>query len=394
VSGETSASSGAPGSGATASGGDAAAGADGDPSAAGSDGGVVERPYCDGDSADLSTDVFNCGECGNVCQPDVLASGLHAPESVIADSNYVYWAERIADGRVFQLPLGGATTNRPPVIASNQQNPHSLVVDATNVYWITTDGVWMRPISGGKAVSIATEPGNRSPGDLTLDGTSLYWTTHRDAAASPAVVNKMPLGGGSAVEVTALAVTDLRNIAVDSTSVFFVHTEHDGSLGSSRHDEVIYKAPLEGGSAVELYRFSYGFINIWDMATDASYLYLALRESPPSITPNLFSETRVMRLPLEGGEPETLVTALQQWYAGFGINAQGVFLASNNGNIVGGTLRFAPSGIGTPFSLGWGVQPTSLGVTETHLYLTVWEDNGLDEGAVYRMGLCVNSACQ
>ena len=97
-----------------------------------------------------------------------------------------YWAERIADGRVFQLPLGGASTNKPPVIASNQQNPHSLVVDATNVYWITTDGVWKRPIAGGKAVAIATEPGNRSPGDLTLDAASLYWTTHRDVVTRAA----------------------------------------------------------------------------------------------------------------------------------------------------------------------------------------------------------------
>ena len=360
----------------------------------GADGGTVPWPFCDGHSADLSSDSFNCGECGNVCQPQTLASGLHAPEAVVADSNYVYWAERIADGRVFQLPLGGASTNKPPVIASNQQNPHSLVVDATNVYWITTDGVWKRPIAGGKAVAIATEPGNRSPGDLTLDAASLYWTTHRDAASSPAVVSKMPLGGGTAVEVTSLPVTDLRNIAVDAASVFFVHTEHDGSLGSSRHDEIIYTAPLEGGEAVELYRFSYGFINIWDMATDASYLYVALRDSPPSIEPNLFSETRVMRLPLEGGEPETLVTALHEWFAGFGINAQGVFLASNHGNLVGGALRFAPSGVGTPFSLGWPVQPTSLAVSQTELYLSAWEDNGLDEGAVYRVGLCVNSVCQ
>ena len=405
TSGATSASSGTSGTvgagGIASSGGDTNVGGAEQAGATGSDGGadpgivVVVRPYCGGKSADLSTDAFNCGKCGNVCQPAGLASGLNAPGSVIADSKYVYWAEHIASGRVFQLPLGAAATTKPSAIASNQKNPRSLVVDATNVYWISDDAVWTRPIAGGKAVAIAPEPENRPPGGLALDQTSLYWTTHRDTAPSYAVVKKMPLGGGPAVDVAALDVIDFDSIAVNGTSVFWLDSEHEGSLTSGRWNDIIYKAPLGGGTPVEVFRFTpYTYMRIRDMAADASYLYLGTSENPPSFSPKDFLKSHVMRLPLAGGEPETLTTSLQEFYAGFDINSQGAFLATNNGNVVGGSLRFAPTGIGTPYSMEWPVHPTSVGVTETHLYLSAWEDNGRDEGTVYRIGLCVNSVCQ
>ena len=94
------------------------------------------------------------------------------------------------------------------------------------------------------------------------------------------------------------------------------------------------------------------------------------------------------------GEPETILTSRYEKYAGFAINSQGVFLASNYGNLAGGSLRFAPTGVGTPYAEDWLVHPTSLDVTESYVYLSLWQDNGLNEGVVYQIGLCVDSVCQ
>jgi hypothetical protein len=81
----------------------------------------VPLPFCDGQCADLTTDSYNCGMCGKVCQPSGMAYNLDAPGSLAADSGFIYWGEHIANGRIFQLPLGSANTANPPAIAAGQR---------------------------------------------------------------------------------------------------------------------------------------------------------------------------------------------------------------------------------------------------------------------------------
>ncbi len=316
------------------------------------------------------------------------------PSSLVADSKYVYWAERVPSGRIFQVQLGRPNTANPSVIATNQRNPRSLVVDSTNVYWIAADGVYRRPVAGGKAVSIATEPTNRSPGGIALDSTSIYWTTHRDTAPNGAVVKKMPLGGGTAVELSTLDVIDFEAITVDATNIYWVYTDYLAVL-SARHNEIIFKAPVGGGTPVEVYRFSeYTYTSIRDMVVRDGYLYLGIQYSGPAIPPSTNREARVLRLPLAGGEPETVVVIPDEVYVGFGINTHGAFLAGNDANVVGGSIHSKPSGPVTAFALGWPQQPTGFTVTETHLYIGAWELRNPNGGTVDRIGLCVNSVCQ
>ncbi len=379
---EAGTSSGAGSSGGTSSVGDA-----------GSDG-AIPRPYCNGTSADLTTDSLNCGSCGTVCQPTGVAYNLNAPYSVIEDSKNIYWAEQIASGRIFQVPLGTANTANPTAIAMGQKNPRSLAVDATNVYWLTDNGVMKRPIAGGAAVSIAGESGGRPPGALTLDATSLYWTTHSDTSPNYADVKKMPLGGGAAVELATLPDVDFTSIAVDSANVYWVYTYYE-SLTSGIRDVYIYKAPLAGGTPVVAYQ-STGYADIDFIVTDAKYLYFTTYESDPSVPPQTFTTGTLLRMPLAGGKPEPLDTDLN-WPVGVGLNAQGAFWATTTAAMpagVGGSVRFTPTGVGTPFSLAWNSEPTSLSVTSTHMYLTSWVNNKTTNGTVTRFSLCVNSVCQ
>ena len=376
------ASSGAGSSGGAGSGGDA-----------GLDAGIP-RPYCNGTSADLTTDTSNCGACGNACQITGVAYNLNAPGSVVEDSKNIYWAEQIASGRVFEIPVGTVNTANPTAIATGQKNPRSLTVDGTNVYWLTDGGIMKRPIAGGAAVSIAAEPGGRTPGDLTLDATSLYWTTHSDTSPNYADVKKMPLGGGAAVELATLPDVDFTSIAVDGAYVYWAYTYYE-SLQSRIRDVYIYKAPLAGGTPVVFYQTT-GYANIEDMVTDAKYLYFTTYESDPSIPPQTFTTGTLLRMPLAGGTPVGIDTDLNL-PVGVGLNAQGAFWATSTAAMsagVSGSVRFAPTGVGTPFSIAWNSEPTSLSVTPTHVHLTSWVNNNLSNGTVSRLSLCVNSMCQ
>ncbi len=253
-----------------------------------------------------------------------------------------------------------------------------------------------RPVAGGAAVALATEPSNRWPGDLTLDRTGVYWTTHSDTFPNCAAVKKMPLGGGTAVEVATMPVVDFDSIAVDATSVYWGYTDYH-SITTQNRDDIIYKAPLGGGTPVEVYRVS-GYTSILDLATSGDYLYFTTFYRLSNTQPFTFTTGSLMRLPLTGGKPETVGTG-EESPVGFGINAQGAFWAASDAapfmmGTVGGGILFTPSGVGTPFSLSWPTQPTLLAVTATNLYVSSWLDNSTNQGTVSRIGLCVNSVCQ
>ncbi|HVU04522.1 MAG TPA: hypothetical protein VHE30_22345 [Polyangiaceae bacterium] len=356
-------------------------------------GGAIPKPYCNGQSADLGNDMYNCGECGNICQPEIVAYGLEAPSSIVADSTSLYWAERTQNGRVFQLPLGSSNVQNPPAIATNQKNPHSLALSATNVYWIADDAVWTRPKASGIATSIATDPAGRGFGDVAVDQTSVYFTTHSDSAGRYAAVKKIPLGGGAASEIATLDVTDFGAIAVNDAKVFFVHTEYYGSITSGNHDEIVYTVPLDGGTPVELTRFS-PHVSILQLRATSQYLYIGINERQPGIPPTVYLESRVMRVPVAGGDPEWIVGTIDETFSAFDVNSQGTFLASSNGTVVGGSIHSTPNGIGMSMALALPTHPTALAVTETHLYYGEWEDNGLGNGQLFRNGLCVGSVCQ
>ena len=411
-SGGTGAGTGAaPGGGGAGAGGgvgpDASAGAGGTGDAGGSGaaggadggtGGAPPLPYCNGHSGDLTTDGLNCGKCGNICQPSSIAYGLNAPGSVLADDKYVYWAEQIASGRIFRVPLGSANTNNPPSIASGQKNPRSLATDGTNLYWLTDDGVMKRPVAGGAATLIGAEPETEWPGDLTLDGTSIYWTTHRgdEDPYHDAVVKKMPLGGGTAVELTTLLrAPGFDSIAVDATNVYFVYREHLGSIDSQRRNSHLYKVPLTGGEPVELYSIT-PYTNIVDLATDAKYLYFTTFERFPAPYTHL-TTSELHRMPLGGG-PIEKINSDKLTPVGLAANEQGVFwvlsgIGPINGGVVGGGIWTEPNSRSEPIRLSWAM-PTSINVTSTHFYVTDWLPNGTSNGHVTRFGLCVNSQCQ
>src|SRR5689334_15996050 len=72
--------------GTTGTGGSASAGSEAGASSDARADAPPAKPFCNGRTGDLSTDSYNCGTCGNICQPQGIANGLTEPSSLVADS--------------------------------------------------------------------------------------------------------------------------------------------------------------------------------------------------------------------------------------------------------------------------------------------------------------------
>jgi hypothetical protein len=139
---------------------------------------------------------------------------------------------------------GGAcmgATCQPLTLAAGLPGPAYLAADGTNVYFANFNGgvngsVMAVPVSGGMPTTLAA--GQTQIGNIAVDSTSIYWL---DATVygGPGEVMKLPLAGGMPTTLYSGAVT-ASGIALDATSVYFFADSH------------LFKLPLAGGTAFML----------------------------------------------------------------------------------------------------------------------------------------------
>ncbi|HWO23663.1 MAG TPA: hypothetical protein VNO30_33205 [Kofleriaceae bacterium] len=188
------------------------------------------------------------------------------PQSLAVDASSFYWPEYFAE-RVMKAPLGGGA----PVLLSGSlgSSPQFVHLDATNAYWPTdggTSAIQTTPKSGGNAMNMIT---TGQPDDIEVDASYVYWTsgssgttgtinrlnkatlgnqvigtiggalrgialddTHVYAASATTVV-RVPKTGG-AVETIATNQTNIGDLAVGITSVFWTSYVANGSVMRAR----------------------------------------------------------------------------------------------------------------------------------------------------------------
>jgi len=102
-----------------------------------------------------------------------LASGLSCPAFLKADTDSLFWSNRqwnagvVGRFTIFRIPKSGG---QPVELASYEAINGSLAVDETYVYWRGYDGVVMRlPKTGGGTPEPAPVPA------LVFDGPDAYW---------------------------------------------------------------------------------------------------------------------------------------------------------------------------------------------------------------------------
>ncbi len=181
-----------------------------------------------------------------------LASGLSCPRSLTADSDSLFWlrvqwGEGTGKFAVYRMPKSGGS----PVELTTYEaiNNYGLAVDETYVYWRENYGVVMRlPKAGGGTPQAAPVPA------LVFDGPDAYWSnsngdlirSDKDGGSAVTLVSgsdlaQLGLSGDSYVHISA--------IFPKSSDIYFAVAvdNRPGMLGCRDDGTVLMKVPKSGG---------------------------------------------------------------------------------------------------------------------------------------------------
>jgi hypothetical protein len=248
--------------------------------------------------------VWKVGTDGS--NPRVLAQGESYPMGIAVNSQSVYWADN-DESHVKSVAIDGGTVQ---LVAYGNDVFCDVVLSPTNVYvlgqsvGLVHDIIMSAPLDGGPPTSLVRGIGGQSvsnagPYGIAVDSTNVYWGDPWDAA-----VRQMPLGGGP-VTTIATGQQGVGGIAVDSNGIYWT----DSVAGT------VMRAPLDAGP--------FAPIASWqgpsELVLDGTTLYFS-------------TEGAIMKVPVIGGVPETVVTALLP--VGLAVDATSVYWAEPLSNSV------------------------------------------------------------
>jgi hypothetical protein len=275
-----------------------------------------------------------------VC-PTVLASAQAAPWSLAIDATSVYW-QNLFDDTVNKVDLAGGMPKRvtyQPYISAEE----GIAVDATNVYFMSSgdpSGVLKVPIGGGTAVDLT--PSQVKAERLVIDTTTAYY-----CSSAEGTVKKVPLAGGQPVTLFARETTNDASpnaLAVDATGIY---VGFDAFLPSKQS---ISKISLAGDPPATLV----AGVSAVDLVLDATDIYFADGQT-------------LQKVPLAGGTP-TVLARESAWR--LALDATTIYWTDPFAK----TIKKMPKSGGTPVTLAVNqVDPWSIAVDATHVY---WANRG------------------
>jgi hypothetical protein len=163
---------------------------------------------------------------------------------------------------LFDMPVG--------VVAIETGPSGAYVATTDSLYRIAPDSAMPELVVVDDDFGYSNSPG--ADGMLRVDATHVYWASSTD-------IRRASVDDPS-VETIVADVAGVDFLEIDAESVYFC----------VREENVIYKAPLAGGAAVELSRDE---VSVQDLKVDSGYVYVSEFESG-----------RVARFPVAGGPVE------------------------------------------------------------------------------------------
>jgi hypothetical protein len=231
----------------------------------------------------------------------LLASGQAHPDSLVADSQTVYWANcgtdvaTPTDGSIVALSKSQGISQ---TLVSGLSCPNLLQSDTDSLFWlnrqwITGGGrftILRLPKSGGQPVELITYENPSGNGSLALDDTFVYWKEDTGA------VNRLPKTGSGMPQPAPVPA-----LVFDGPDAYWLDSHMD-----------LIRSGKDGSSPVTLVRASdlaelggreYSTVTIMAILPKASDIYLTVFvDDIPGMISCTDQATVVMRIPKEGGE--------------------------------------------------------------------------------------------
>jgi hypothetical protein len=203
-----------------------------------------------GDPADGEVMVYS--KIQGISQP--LASGLSCPDLLLADSDSLYWINRqwipgMGQYTIFRMPKSGG---QPVELAAYTGVNGSLAVDDTYVYWREYSGAVMRlPKTGQGTPQPAPVPA------LVFDGPDAYWQngerdlvrSGKDGSSAVTLVEGSDLDALRGREYSTVSITA---IYPKSSEIFFTVfvDNYPGMISCTDQHTILMRVPKSGGEHV------------------------------------------------------------------------------------------------------------------------------------------------
>lgn len=313
---------------------------------------MAPQQACGNVCMDISGDTANCGSCGHSCQGGACVASRCQPVTIATDqiqvgriavnSAGVYWGSKTVQGSaVMMYPAAGGALI--PLVLGLDNNVNGLAVNAKNVYWTEQNSVATVPIGGGNVKPLATtmQPAT----GIAIDSTTVYWSEQFGG------LSKVPIGGGSSVQLVPASSEGPAFPAVSGTSLFWVSLAVGGSTikkistpggavtvlaaGIDEGELVVDKSnvywagastkqinaiPVGGGPVTVLGTTPYP---PYGLAQDEEYLYISSNDAMGAI----------LKMPKTGGEPQVIASG-HGFVPSLAVDATSVYWASNDGMVL------------------------------------------------------------
>lgn len=209
------------------------------------------------------------------------------------------------DGRILKRPLDAGD---PVVLATGEILPLHITLDTENIYWTTETELRKMPLSGGTPTTIAAEYG--APQSIVAAGEYVYFTV------SPAKLVRAAIHGNDVVELIDESATNaaFMDLAVDAKHLYWTSR---GAVGAGNGS--ILRMPIEGGAVTTL---ATGQADPTQIAVGTTHVYW-------TNTGDFHASVGLMRVPVAGGEAETVVSTQSAVYAQYA-EMGGVFVDAEN----------------------------------------------------------------